>query len=41
MDNSAAARDFGWAPRITIHELLEEIAAHAEAHPNWLEISGS
>lgn len=40
MDNSAAARDFGWAPRITIYDLLEEIAAHAESHPNWLEISG-
>lgn len=40
MDNSAAARDFSWSPRIGIHQILEEIAAHAEAHPHWLEISG-
>lgn len=40
MDNSAAERDFAWSPQIAIHPLLEEIAAHAERHPHWLELSG-
>jgi len=40
MDSGDAARDFAWAPELHMPELLEEIAAHAEAHPEWLEISG-
>jgi len=40
MDNSDAATDFGWAPRITLPELLEGIAVHAEQNPDWLERSG-
>jgi CDP-paratose 2-epimerase len=40
MDSRDAATDFGWAPRITLTELLEGIAAHAERNPDWLERSG-
>jgi nucleoside-diphosphate-sugar epimerase len=40
MDSSAAEQDFGWRPEIAIDDLLEEIAAHAEANPDWLEKSG-
>ncbi len=40
MDSSAARDDFGWAPRTALPELLEEIAAHAERNPDWLERSG-
>ena len=40
MDNSDARHDFGWAPRRKVSTVLEEIAAHAERHPEWLELSG-
>lgn len=40
MDSAAAQRDFGWTPQISIHDILEEIAVHAETHPHWLELSG-
>jgi CDP-paratose 2-epimerase len=41
MDSSDAGRDFGWAPRIAMPELLENIARHAEQHPEWLDVSGA
>jgi CDP-paratose 2-epimerase len=41
MDSADAARDFTWHPEIQIGSLLEEIANHAEAHPDWLERSRS
>lgn len=40
MSNRAAAADFGWAPQMPLADLLEEIAVHAERHPEWLKISG-
>jgi len=40
MDSSDAERDFGWRPETSIEALLDEIAAHAERHPDWLETSG-
>lgn len=40
MDNSGAERDFNWSVRTPIGDLLEEIACHAERHPDWLETSG-
>lgn len=40
MDSSDAALDFGWTVQITMEALLEQIAAHAVAHPEWLEVSG-
>jgi CDP-paratose 2-epimerase len=39
MDNSAAARDFGWQLEIPLPGILEEIAQHAHNHPDWLEVS--
>lgn len=40
MDSSRAADLWGWRPEMKIHEILEEIALHAERHPQWLELSG-
>jgi len=40
MDNSAAGSDFGWRPESPIESILDEIARHAEQHPNWLESVG-
>jgi len=39
MSNRDAVRDFGWSPRTGRDALLSEIAAHAEQHPEWLELS--
>ena len=41
MDSAAALSDFGWHREIPAPRILEEIAAHAEAHPDWLERSGA
>lgn len=40
MDNSDVRRDFGWSPALALTQVLEGIAAHAEGHPEWLELSG-
>lgn len=40
MDNALAMRDFGWQVEMPLATILKEIAAHAEAHPDWLELSG-
>src|ERR1035441_10327432 len=40
MDNSDAERDFNWRIAVAMAELLDNIASHAEAHPDWLERSG-
>ena len=39
MDSSLAARVWNWRPQAAIETILDEIAAHAEANPRWLEIS--
>jgi CDP-paratose 2-epimerase len=39
LDSSKAARVWKWQPALSTREILAEIAAHAKAHPNWLEIS--
>lgn len=39
MDNTAAARDFGWRIELPLPVILECIAQHAHNHPNWLEVS--
>jgi CDP-paratose 2-epimerase len=41
LDASLAAKAWGWSPRRTTHEILEEIVRHADAHPRWLELSGT
>jgi CDP-paratose 2-epimerase len=39
LDSSKAARVWGWSPRTPLQSILEEIAAHALAHPEWLDLS--
>ena len=41
MSNAAAAADFGWSPGLKMGSILEELARHAESHPEWLRISGA
>jgi CDP-paratose 2-epimerase len=41
LDSARARKQWSWAPSMKIAEILEEIAGHAEQHPDWLEISGS
>lgn len=39
MDSSDATRDFNWRIETPIRAVLEEIARHAQEHPDWLELS--
>ena len=39
LDSAKAARLWDWRPQTPVAAILEEIAAHAQAHPDWLEIS--
>ena len=39
LDSARAQRLWSWQPRTTTNAILDEIAAHAHAHPNWLETS--
>jgi CDP-paratose 2-epimerase len=39
LDAAKAGRVWGWHPQTATEAILEEIAAHATAHPNWLELS--
>jgi CDP-paratose 2-epimerase len=40
MDCALARSLWAWKPETTVSEILDEIARHAEAHPDWLELSG-
>jgi CDP-paratose 2-epimerase len=40
LDPTRAERQWDWQPTLRIAQILEEIAQHAEAHAEWLEISG-
>lgn len=40
MDSNDAERDFSWRVKFPLEEILDEIAQHAETHPDWLAISG-
>ncbi|NVN98636.1 MAG: NAD-dependent epimerase/dehydratase family protein [Geobacteraceae bacterium] len=40
MDASLAKDVWGWEPQASIHEVLDEIAVHAEQNEQWLELSG-
>ena len=35
VDNKTVGETFHWAPRRKLNEILEEIAVHAEATPEW------
>lgn len=39
LDSAKAARIWHWQPVTPPSTLLEEIAGHAEAHPDWLDLS--
>lgn len=39
LDHAKATTLWGWKPSTPTTAILEEIAAHAEQHPNWLELS--
>jgi len=39
LDHAKASRIWHWQPVTPTSTLLEEIARHAEAHPNWLDLS--
>jgi CDP-paratose 2-epimerase len=39
LDSSMAAVDWKWKPATSVEAILEEIALHAEQHPDWLERS--
>jgi CDP-paratose 2-epimerase len=41
LDASIARDAWTWAPSIRLEAILDEIALHAQHHPNWLEISGA
>ena len=39
LDSAHAARVWKWQPAAPTAAILEEIAAHARAHPDWLDVS--
>lgn len=39
LDAGFAERAWGWRPQTPVATVLEEIAAHAEANPGWLDLS--
>jgi CDP-paratose 2-epimerase len=41
MDSHLARTTWGWQPESNLQTILEEIAAHAEANPYWLQISAA
>lgn len=41
LDSTRARNHWDWTPSMNIAQILEEIAVHAEKHPDWLDLSGS
>jgi CDP-paratose 2-epimerase len=41
LDSALARQCWEWAPARTPESIFEEIARHAEAHPDWLQLSGN
>ena len=39
LDNQAVRRQWGWSPVTSREAIFDEIAAHAETNPDWLEVS--
>ncbi len=39
LDSSKATRLWKWQPKTAVPAILDEIAAHAQAHPDWLDVS--
>jgi CDP-paratose 2-epimerase len=41
LDSTLAEKQWQWSPKISLPQVLDEIARHAEQNPGWLELSGS
>ncbi len=41
LDCRLAGQIWNWRPKTSLNQILDEIACHAQQHPNWLEISGA
>ncbi len=41
MDSSKARQRWGWSPKISRQQIFEEIASHASANSEWLEVSAA
>lgn len=39
LDSAAAEKQWDWRPTVTLEQILNEIAEHAEKNPRWLELS--
>jgi CDP-paratose 2-epimerase len=39
LDAGLASRTWHWQPTVPTVDILDEIATHAEAHPDWLDVS--
>lgn len=39
LDHALATRTWNWTPQLSADDILEEIARHAEANPDWLDLS--
>jgi CDP-paratose 2-epimerase len=39
LDSTLAARQWSWQPITPVEAILEELAVHAQAHEDWLEVS--
>jgi len=39
LDHARATRLWDWRPQTPVDAILDEIAVHAEAHPDWLDLS--
>ena len=39
LDSSRAATEWNWRPTVKLENILDEIARHAESHPEWLDLS--
>ena len=39
LDSTRATSLWNWRPQMHVEQILEEIALHAEQHPEWLELS--
>jgi CDP-paratose 2-epimerase len=41
LDSTVARESWDWSPARTAESIFEEIACHAEANPQWLQLSGN
>lgn len=39
LDHARATKVWGWHPQTPVDAILDEIAAHAQRHPTWLDLS--